>query len=153
MARRGPKGERFDDAPYLYRMAELIKEKNISAWQAAQRVVDAALPGASHYAKTKRLYAKYQRAFGRYERIYGARHAMMFLTLGDLRRHMRSTVKLWGRLAQECFSPEVAQAMQILLHDEELMQRFGHLTPGQFLERWKILQPPLRKRNYLQKGR
>ena len=63
----GPKHGRFDeqDGPYLYRMAQLMDAEGVSAWQAANRVTDDALPGNSPYAKAKRLHSKFAQYKGR----------------------------------------------------------------------------------------
>jgi hypothetical protein len=60
----GPKHDRFDDTPYMYRMAQLIDAEGIKAWPAAQRVVDDALPGNSDYAKSRRIHKKFMDRFG-----------------------------------------------------------------------------------------
>jgi hypothetical protein len=146
----GPKRERFKDGPYLHRMARLIDEKKITAWRAAQLVIDGALAGNSDYAKARRLLTKFLDRFGKQP---------IEETLASFR--LRSALLEVGKRAQEAAAPMLEYLEQLrrsgdiekiplMWDDEQFMAEYGALPLHRALERWNYLHPARGRRNYLQ---
>jgi len=60
MAKRGPKGDRYQEADRIYRLRalELVKRGGHSRWAAAQAVVDDKMAGIGlPYSKARRIHA------------------------------------------------------------------------------------------------
>lgn len=146
----GPKRERFNDGPYLHRMARLIDEKKITAWQAAQLVIDDRLPGNSDYAKARRLHKKFLDRWGKQP---------IEETLAAFR--VRSRLAEIGKKAQEAATPMLhyleqlrrsgdIEKIPLMWDDEQFMAEYGSLPLHRALERWNYLHPARGRRNYVQ---
>jgi hypothetical protein len=122
--------------------------KKITAWRAAQRVVDDALPGNSDYAKARRIHNKFLDRFG---------ETPVEQTLAMFR--LAET----GRRAQEVMAPMLEylgrlrrsgdlEKVPLMWEDEQFMARYGDLALHEALERWNYLHSARGRRNYLQSG-